>query len=512
MVIGPSGSGKSTLCRAINRLETDRLRHASPSTASRCPRRARSWPGCAPTSAWCSSRSTSSPTRRCCRTSRSARSRSAASTKAEAEQRGRELLERVGIADQADKMPAQLSGGQQQRVAIARALAMDPKVMLFDEPTSALDPEMINEVLDVMIGLARDGMTMIVVTHEMGFARRAADRVVFMDDGRIVEEARPETSSSARRRAERGQGLPVQDPQPLTYPTGRTTPCPYDTGRSSPRPPSPSPSPPAAVTTTRRPTSRATPSSPPARRWPSCRQGLDHGRHQVRPAAVRPARPERRARGLRRGDRARSSPAKLGIERTRSSGSRPCRPTVSRSSRTARSTSSSRRTPSTTSARRSWTSPVRTSSPARTILVKKDNTEHQRSGRPRRQEGVQRRGLDTRGEHRGELPRCGARRSPMPTATASSRCATTRSTRSRPTTSSWPASWTQNEGEFKLVGEHVHRGAVRHRSEEGRHELPQLHQRRARGVVRGRLVGRRPGRPPPAWCWTRPEPPAVDRY
>jgi glutamate transport system ATP-binding protein len=112
--------------------------------------------------------------------------------KAEAERRGRELLERVGIASQAEKYPAQLSGGQQQRVAIARALAMDPMVMLFDEPTSALDPEMINEVLDVMISLAKTGMTMIVVTHEMGFARRAANRVVFMDDGRIIEQAAPE--------------------------------------------------------------------------------------------------------------------------------------------------------------------------------------------------------------------------------------------------------------------------------------------------------------------------------
>jgi glutamate transport system ATP-binding protein len=99
----------------------------------------------------------------------------------------------VGVIAQDDKLPAQLSGGQQQRVAIARSLAMDPAVMLFDEPTSALDPEMINEVLDVMTGLARDGMTMVVVTHEMGFARRAADRVVFMDAGRIVESADPET-------------------------------------------------------------------------------------------------------------------------------------------------------------------------------------------------------------------------------------------------------------------------------------------------------------------------------
>jgi ABC-type polar amino acid transport system ATPase subunit len=106
---------------------------------------------------------------------------------------GMQLLTRVGIPEQAEKYPAQLSGGQQQRVAIARALAMQPKIMLFDEPTSALDPEMINEVLDVMTALARDGMTMVVVTHEMGFARRAANRVVFMDGGRIVESADPET-------------------------------------------------------------------------------------------------------------------------------------------------------------------------------------------------------------------------------------------------------------------------------------------------------------------------------
>jgi len=103
-----------------------------------------------------------------------------------------ELLERVGIADQAHKYPAQLSGGQQQRAAIVRALAMEPKIMLFDEPTSALDPEMVGEVLDVMRELARSGMTMLVVTHEMGFARDVADRVIFMDEGRIVEEGTPE--------------------------------------------------------------------------------------------------------------------------------------------------------------------------------------------------------------------------------------------------------------------------------------------------------------------------------
>jgi general L-amino acid transport system ATP-binding protein len=103
-----------------------------------------------------------------------------------------ELLERVGIPEQAQKYPGQLSGGQQQRVAIARALAMQPKIMLFDEPTSALDPEMIKEVLDVMRELARSGITMIVVTHEMGFAREVADRIVFFDEGRLVEEAEPE--------------------------------------------------------------------------------------------------------------------------------------------------------------------------------------------------------------------------------------------------------------------------------------------------------------------------------
>jgi glutamate transport system ATP-binding protein len=124
--------------------------------------------------------------------------------KAAAEKRGRELLDRVGIGNQAEKMPAQLSGGQQQRVAIARALAMDPKVILFDEPTSALDPEMINEVLEVMTQLARDGMTMVVVTHEMGFAKRAANRVVFMDHGAIVEEGDPETFFSAPK-SERGK-------------------------------------------------------------------------------------------------------------------------------------------------------------------------------------------------------------------------------------------------------------------------------------------------------------------
>jgi len=111
---------------------------------------------------------------------------------AKAERRARDLLTRVGIIEQADKHPDQLSGGQQQRVAIARALAMEPRVLLFDEPTSALDPEMVGEVLDVMKALAKTGVTMVVVTHEMGFARSVADRVIFMDDGMIVEEGRPE--------------------------------------------------------------------------------------------------------------------------------------------------------------------------------------------------------------------------------------------------------------------------------------------------------------------------------
>ena len=118
-------------------------------------------------------------------------------SKGEAEERGRTLLEKVGLGDKMGNYPHQLSGGQQQRVAIARSLAMQPKIMLFDEPTSALDPEMINEVLDVMISLAREGMTMMVVTHEMGFARKVADRVIFMDRGAIVEMASPETFFTA---------------------------------------------------------------------------------------------------------------------------------------------------------------------------------------------------------------------------------------------------------------------------------------------------------------------------
>ena len=124
--------------------------------------------------------------------------------KAEAEKKAMEMLKRVGLAEKANAYPASLSGGQQQRVAIARGLAMEPKALLFDEPTSALDPEMINEVLDVMINLAKDGMTMMVVTHEMGFARKVADRVVFMDAGEIVEEA-PKEEFFSTPRSERAQ-------------------------------------------------------------------------------------------------------------------------------------------------------------------------------------------------------------------------------------------------------------------------------------------------------------------
>ena len=181
VVIGPSGSGKSTMCRTINRLETidsgEILIEGEP-----LPQEGKDL----------------------------ARMRAELGmvfqqfnlfahmtvlqnvSKEEARERAMDLLSRVGVAEQADKVPAQLSGGQQQRVAIARSLAMQPKAMLFDEPTSALDPEMINEVLEVMVRLAQQGMTMIVITHEMNFARRVADRVVFMADGQIVETGTPD--------------------------------------------------------------------------------------------------------------------------------------------------------------------------------------------------------------------------------------------------------------------------------------------------------------------------------
>ncbi|MFD4027976.1 amino acid ABC transporter ATP-binding protein [Streptomyces sp. NPDC058576] len=191
VVIGPSGSGKSTLCRTINRLETIDSGAISidgkplPQEGKELAR-LRADVGMVFQSFNLFAHKT------VLENVMLGQIKVRKADKKAAEEKARILLDRVGVGVQADKYPAQLSGGQQQRVAIARALAMDPKVMLFDEPTSALDPEMINEVLEVMQQLARDGMTMIVVTHEMGFARSAANRVVFMADGKIVEEATPD--------------------------------------------------------------------------------------------------------------------------------------------------------------------------------------------------------------------------------------------------------------------------------------------------------------------------------
>jgi glutamate transport system ATP-binding protein len=191
VVIGPSGSGKSTLCRAINRLETIesgaiRLDGQPLPDEGKALARLRAEVGMVFQSFNLFAHKT------VLQNVSLAQIKVRGRKKDEADRRSLELLDRVGLASQAPKYPAQLSGGQQQRVAIARALAMDPKALLFDEPTSALDPEMINEVLEVMQQLARDGMTMVVVTHEMGFARSAANRVVFMADGRVVEDRAPE--------------------------------------------------------------------------------------------------------------------------------------------------------------------------------------------------------------------------------------------------------------------------------------------------------------------------------
>ncbi|MFF9199136.1 amino acid ABC transporter ATP-binding protein [Streptomyces sp. NPDC014779] len=191
VVIGPSGSGKSTLCRAVNRLETVesgeiRIDGEPLPEEGRALARLRAEVGMVFQSFNLFAHKTVLANVSLAQVKVRKRG------KAEADRRSRELLDRVGLAAHADKYPAQLSGGQQQRVAIARALAMDPKALLFDEPTSALDPEMINEVLEVMQQLAQEGMTMVVVTHEMGFARSAANRVVFMADGRIVEDRAPE--------------------------------------------------------------------------------------------------------------------------------------------------------------------------------------------------------------------------------------------------------------------------------------------------------------------------------
>ncbi|MFT4135512.1 amino acid ABC transporter ATP-binding protein [Microbacterium sp.] len=191
VVIGPSGSGKSTLCRTINRLETITSGTIT-IDGKKLPEEGRALAALRADvgMVFQSFNLFSHLTILDNVTLGPIKVRKL--SRADAETRAKALLDRVGVGQQAAKLPAQLSGGQQQRVAIARALAMDPKVMLFDEPTSALDPEMINEVLDVMVGLAQEGMTMIVVTHEMGFARKAADRVVFMADGQIVEEATPD--------------------------------------------------------------------------------------------------------------------------------------------------------------------------------------------------------------------------------------------------------------------------------------------------------------------------------
>lgn len=196
VVLGPpSGSGKSTLCRTINRLETIESGSIAIDSTPPLPEEGKALATLRADVGMVfqqfnlfphltiKDNVTLGPPIKVRKMSKSA-----------ANDLALQLLDRVGIANQADKYPAQLSGGQQQRVAIARALAMKPKVMLFDEPTSALDPEMVNEVLDVMTDLAKEGMTMVVVTHEMGFARKAADRILFMADGEIVEDTDPPDS------------------------------------------------------------------------------------------------------------------------------------------------------------------------------------------------------------------------------------------------------------------------------------------------------------------------------
>jgi glutamate transport system ATP-binding protein len=191
VVIGPSGSGKSTLCRTINRLEPiDKGRIVL--DGEELPQEGKALAALRADVGMVFQSFNLFAHKTILENVTLGPIKVRGVDRTTAEKRARDLLERVGVGTQADKYPAQLSGGQQQRVAIARALAMEPKVMLFDEPTSALDPEMIKEVLDVMVGLAKQGMTMVVVTHEMGFARTAADRVVFMADGAIVEENTPE--------------------------------------------------------------------------------------------------------------------------------------------------------------------------------------------------------------------------------------------------------------------------------------------------------------------------------
>ena len=190
VLIGPSGSGKSTLCRTINRLETidsgEILIEGKP-----LPQEGKELAAMRAEIGMVFQQFNLFAHKKILENVTMGPVEVLHVDKKKAEQEAMELLRRVGVAEQASKVPAQLSGGQQQRVAIARSLAMHPKAMLFDEPTSALDPEMINEVLDVMVELAREGMTMVVVTHEMNFARRVADRVEFMADGQILEEGDP---------------------------------------------------------------------------------------------------------------------------------------------------------------------------------------------------------------------------------------------------------------------------------------------------------------------------------
>jgi glutamate transport system ATP-binding protein len=192
VVLGPSGSGKSTLCRTINRLEPIDSGEIA-IDGDLLPAEGKALAGLRADVGMVFQSFNLFAHKTILENVTLGPMKVRGMKKAEADTKGLALLERVGIANQKDKYPAQLSGGQQQRVAIARALAMNPKVMLFDEPTSALDPEMVQEVLDVMTGLAKEGMTMLVVTHEMGFARRAANRVIFMADGEVVEDATPDT-------------------------------------------------------------------------------------------------------------------------------------------------------------------------------------------------------------------------------------------------------------------------------------------------------------------------------
>jgi len=191
IVIGPSGSGKSTLCRTINRLEPiDSGRIEIDGTV--LPEEGKALAALRSDVGMVFQSFNLFAHKTILQNVSLGPIKVRKMNKAKAEELALSLLRRVGVESQKDKLPAQLSGGQQQRVAIARALAMQPKVMLFDEPTSALDPEMVNEVLDVMTSLAKEGMTMVVVTHEMGFARKAGDRVLFMADGEIVEDAKPD--------------------------------------------------------------------------------------------------------------------------------------------------------------------------------------------------------------------------------------------------------------------------------------------------------------------------------